>query len=291
MAFTHNGMVWFPEIPFLTINDHWLGVGGDEGKMILIVNQGIWGKRCHIVELDHWCYDLVDNDDNFPTLHPVKFENIRNGITKCDNVWWRTTNNHTLSNTLNGWRLESSSFGAGNYYSVTFGNDTATARPQGPWTDGDNPPARITFHIDWPRWQGTRGNYGAANIVDNYTPPTDYCDEPPSGNIRVGCPTWNNSQLGTVTRTAQYTDWDNHLYSYLFANGNGFRPDPTDYTKVTCTIGETTYTGPIPNPDQSWTVTYKDSDGNTQTKTFSASSWVKGNETVKRKMFEIMRLM
>lgn len=287
MAFVHNGRVWFPENPLLTINDHWLGIDGDEGRILLLIDGSDWSKRCQIVEIANWCFGLVDPSGNFPRLNPVA---IGDGVVKYDNTRWVASNGATLSYTLDGWKLESSTFGDGNYYSFNWNRIRAT--PQGPWVDEDDPPSRIDFQLDWPRWECTStSSYGTPNPIDNYIPASTHCVSPPSGNIRVGCPTWTDSQLGTVTRTSQYTDWDNHLYSYLFANGSGFKPDPEDNTKVIYEANGTDYKGPIPTPDQSWTVTYKDSEGETQTKTFTAGSWVKGNDTVKRKMFEIARLV
>ncbi len=293
--FIHQGIVHFPAIPYLTINDFWRGAGDDAGKLLLHIDRDIWSRDYVIVDIDDYCYTIRGTLGTFRSI-PISDMDLFDGTTVLDNVWWADSS--VLHNTLDrGWVIDDDSLGEGNYYAVTWHpqDGEVIASPRGPWTEEENPPDDVTMEIDWPRLQISR-SFGNVTWFGRYVPATTHVHDSVSGEMIIGMPSWkatiDGDEVVVAKTNAKFEEdeEDEVPFEYNTKDGFGFKWD-ADENRLEMDYDGTLYYAGKPNPESSWTWTTEDSEGHTTTLTATWNGWIGGFSTKELEMFEVARLL
>lgn len=301
--FARRGTIVYPQTPLLTVTDVWAGDGfrvhgrtvpGDSGRLLLGISGGPWGyaQRWAIVSMADYCYTLYGGGKTF---RPVALSSVSalSGVTSDDRMRWTGDGggDEALHFADGGWYIDSTAYGEGNRYVVSWNAHDATATPVGPWTDDEDPPDDITLELDWPRRV-------CARAIGLFVPASNYCRNPPSGNIQTGIPTWGFAYAG-VSYTAYKTQYgyaapaDRHDPSYVVADANGETAarmvwDGIGYASRT--PAGNTVTGGTPADGSDWTLTLTRPDGTTETINAGWAGYAEGPLAEGRWMFETARL-
>jgi len=180
MPFIDTGHLYIPDTPFLSVANAWRGIGpgGSDGKLLYEMEDTyIWGSQYIITEADNPFYSLKPRTQDLPELKPSTDTYGGKGS------WVDQSGKVRLIRSWRGaweWRIESSDWTNGEYYSFRWNSDTATASP----VNFDIPKSDVTFDVDWARWEGTSSSFWA-DMFQTYSPASTYSDSPVSGNITV----------------------------------------------------------------------------------------------------------
>lgn len=291
--FIHQGIVHFPAIPYLTINDFWRGTGDDAGKLLLHIDRDIWSRDYVIVDIDDYCYTIRGTLGTFRPI-PISDMDLFDGTTVLDNVWW--VESSVLHNTIDrGWVIDDDSFGEGNYYAVSWNaqDGEVIASPRGPWTDDENPPQDVTMEIDWPRLQISR-SYGTVTWYGKYVPATTHVHDSVSGEMTIGMPSWkatiDGDEVVVAKTNAKFEEDEKVPFEYVTRDGFGFKWN-ADEERLEMDYDGTLYYAGTPTPESSWAWTTEDSEGHTTTLTAIWNGWIGGFSTKELEMFEVARLL
>ena len=307
--FIRCGYCHFPDIPFLTVNDVWLGGAfddgsiSDQGKLLMEVSRGIWGRNLIIVTTGNWCYSFYSDDPDLPapkrfsprTLNPVIQSE---GLTRWDTIDWTSPNGELLHRGEDGeWYIDSPLYGQGNRYEIGWGGDYAIANPIGPWLDDDPPPISFRLDIDWPRWQNSRA-YGTQNAAGLYVPATTYVKNQVTGEIQTGVPTWEltyQSETIRIYKTVEgYKDPHSGKGAYHLVSDIGGESGYLGWVEENDRYelwGSRRAWAPEPTIGSSWRITMTPTTGGTVVEDAQWIGYTNGDMRQKRQMCEIARLL
>jgi hypothetical protein len=296
--FLHAGIVHFPEIPLLEVLDVWIGVGDDVNRLLYNIRRGIWGRDYVIVGINNYCYNLYGSLGTF-TPRNLDWSTLENGVVKNNFFSWNSGTQHLYNDPIRGWVIDSTAYGDGNYYKVSWGNDNAVAVPYGPWTADEDPPTNEQLDIDWPRLQGRTGLVTVTEI-GNYTPATTYVNGTVVGSIQVGVPYWrgfiDNETRVIVKTKSGYIDPHSRDVSYAFEDASeemtefGFvwnaKNDRYEYSGA-----DGLYYASAPAVNSSWSITRVDGEGVSTSFTLSWGGWKRGRLEEDTWIYEIARIV
>lgn len=287
--FVRQGIVHFPDIPLLTINDYWAGTGDDAGKLLLSIDRGIWSRSYVIVGIDDYCYTIRGD---LGTFRPIPLSEMQyfDGLVHFDSVQWIDSGIIHLTPDR-GWVLDDETYGDGNYYAITWRTDgDIIAQPRGPWMEEETPPETVTMEIDWPRLQISR-NIGTVDWYGEYVPATTHVHNPVGGEMTIGMPSWratiDEDEIIVAKTNAKFEDPpEEGAPEYVASDGIGF-VWIEDAHRYEMTRDGTLYYANKPTPKSVWTWTVDG--GGTVPAVWNG--WIGGYSTNGLKMFEVARLL
>lgn len=291
--FLYPGFVHFPEIPLLEVRDVWIGIGDDVGRLLYRITQGIWGRTHVIVGINDYCYSLYGTLGTFAPRN-LEWSTTSGSVVKNNTMSWNSGTKHLYEDPIRGWVIDSTTFGEGNYYAVSWGSDDVTASPRGPWLERPTPPDTEYLDISWPRLQGRTG-FGTITEVGPYTPATTYINGAVVGSITVGCPNWQgyfDGESRVLYKTLDaYEDSHSGKVSYCFEDNpnKGFKwsrkHDRYEY------VGDDGfYYAQAPSTGSSWTITWEHN-GTTSAVNLSWGGWKRGKMGEKDWICEFARIV